>query len=762
MKFRYLLIVFLLNFFLTNFLFTNKSFSQVCPNSSPTQNCTGNINITTSNQTITNNYTVTGTIYHQTAGVSNTIIANNGTISSSTWAFFLYGSSLSSITNSGTISNTSTSNISFAAIQLSNSSATTPTITVNSLTNNSGGTISGNYAILNNQAGTITTITNSGTITGLFSAIDNEKNSISATIGTITNNSGGIISSTNHAGTPGARSDAIYNEGTITTITNSGTIQGNVNSGTVAGSAGIFNTGGTIGTITNNSSGTITSSEAGINNNGGTITTITNEGTISGTSQYGIYNPLNSTITTLTNSGTIQGNIVSGTWYGIDNAGTISTLTNTGTIRGSGKGINNTGTITTLNNSATSLTYTGKLPRIYNIILGSDASTFGRLSVTSPINYDGGTGKTTFGINSGTVKSNKYAGVITGVGTDDLSATTGTYGGYDWSLSLQSGSSTTWDLLFASYVEGPSSADTNVSLSALASHLKGAINYQNSSLNQSLNYDCSYFGKNNFCMSGGVRNTNTRDNDSQSAVVVAAAKINDQLRVGGYIDEVVNDNSNSNMKLSSNIPILGVFAKYNEHGDFGLKASLSAGYVDQDVKSTRTVSGTSEPGSGTSSLDTTGIQAEIKYGISHSSFLTVSPYVGFRNTQTTRDRYTEQTSSSVTTPLTYNKIKQKEETAFTGIELKSHFYTTDSFATLNLGYEHTTKFSIDNLSTTGVSGTSDINLGSSVDKNRPILTASFNKDLNQAGRLSLNFDHRQQAYSSTHSTNVSVQYMAGF
>ena len=87
-----------------------------------------------------------------------------------------------------------------------------------------------------------------------------------------------------------------------------------------------------------------------------------------------------------------------------------------------------------------------------------------------------------------------------------------------------------------------------------------------------------------------------------------------------------------------------------------------------------------------------------------------------------------------------NKIKQNEETVFTGVELKSHFNTTDTFATLNFGYEHANKFSINNLSTTGVSGTSDINLGSSIDKTRPVLMASFNKDLDQAGRLSLNFD----------------------
>jgi hypothetical protein len=701
MKFRYLLIVFLLNFFLTNFIFTKKSLAAGCvSNTDPTADCT-DLDITSANINITNNFSLSSTVTSSGAtDAALDVTANNATIENN--AQIGVGDD-----RTGVRFSSSTGGV---------------------LVNNSGGTISGNNTagVYISGSTSTATITNFGTIQGTNSAY------------------------------------AIGNEGTLTIVNKStGTI-------TTNGSYSIINYKSL--DLTNN--GTISSTDSG----GGYSGTVTSENILGGTASLSLVNTgtisasgyelsavyIGSNTADINNSGTIEalgGASTKGDASGIANYGTINTITNTGTINATtagGYGIYNRGTITTLNNKQSGLTYYGKLPTNYNIILGSDASTFGTLSVTSP------SGSTTFGIDSGTVKASKYIGVITGVSTSYLSATTGTYGGYDWSLGLQSGSSTTWDLLFASYVEGPSSADTNVSLSALASHLKGAINYQNSSLNHSLNYDCSYFGKNNFCMSGGVRNTNTRDNDSQSAVVVAAAKINDQLRVGGYIDKVVSDNFNSNMKLSSNIPILGVFAKHNEHGDFGLKASLSAGYVDQDVKSTRTVSGTSEPGSGTSSLDTKGIQAEIKYGISHSSFLTVSPYVGYQNTLTTRDRYTEQTSSSVTTPLTYNKIKQKEKTAFAGIELKSYFYTTDLFATLNLGYEHTTKFSLDNLSTTGVSGMSDINLGSSVDKNRPLLTASFNKDLNQAGRLSLNFDRRQQAYSPTNSTNVAVQYKVGF
>ena len=317
--------------------------------------------------------------------------------------------------------------------------------------------------------------------------------------------------------------------------------------------------------------------------------------------------------------------------------------------------------------------------------------------------------------------------------------------------------------MFPSYVSGPSSADTDTSLLTVASNLKGVINYQNSSLNHSLNYDCSYFGKSNSCMSSSVRNSNTKDNDSQSVAIIAATKIGDQVRVGGFIDGTVNKDHNSDMKLNSNNPMFGAFVRFNKHDqNFGLKGGVSAGYIDQDLKSTRVATGTSEPGTGTSNLNTKGIQAEIQYGIDAASFLTVSPYVGYRNTQTTRDKYTEETSSTVTTPLTYNKIKQTEETAFAGIELKSHFHTTDKFATLNLGYEHAAKFSIDNLSTSGVSGTSDVNLGSNIDKTRPVITASLNQDLGTSGRLSLNFDRRQQVYSPTNSTNVALQYVVGF
>jgi len=677
MKFRYLLIVFLLIFFLTNFIFVKKSLASCAPDLDAKigQLCTGSGNTINllSGETISDK---TGIKLGATRTDSLTI-NNYGTVTGTDSSAIIYyhnsvGSSSGTINNYGTIQGTGT-----YAYAITNE--------VSLLTINNTGTISSIYgSAINNLYGASLTIDNSGTISSSGDGSDYSGTVYSwdtnASTLNLTNRSGGTISST------GNGSSAIVVERGAANITNYGII-------TAAGTGyahGIYNSGD------------------------GTISNISNFGTITSARGYGIYSESGATITTL-------------------------------------------------NNSQVSLTYYGKLPQNYNIILGSNASTFGTLVVTNPSNYDGSSGKTTFGINSGAVKSNKYAGVISGVSTTYLTAQTGTYDGYDWSLSLQSGSSTVWDLSFPSYVSGPSSADTDTSLLTVASNLKGVINYQNSSLNHSLNYDCSYFGKSNSCMSNSVRNSNTKDNDSQSVAIIASTKIGDQVRVGGFIDGTVNKDHNPNMKLNSSNPMFGAFVRFNQHDqNFGLKGGVSAGYIDQDLKSTRVATGTSEPGTGTSNLTTKGIQAELQYGIDAASFLTVSPYVGYRNTQTTRDKYTEETSSTVTTPLTYNKIKQTEETAFAGIELKSHFHTTDKFATLNLGYEHAAKFSIDNLSTSGVSGTSDVNLGSNIDKTRPVITASLNQDLGTSGRLSLNFDRRQQVYSPTNSTNVGLQYVVGF
>ena len=83
---------------------------------------------------------------------------------------------------------------------------------------------------------------------------------------------------------------------------------------------------------------------------------------------------------------------------GILNQGTFTTLINRGLVTSdSAYGINNTGTITTLNNlqgaSGSALTYDGKLPTNYNVIVNS-TSDYGKTVFSSV------SGTTTFGVDS--------------------------------------------------------------------------------------------------------------------------------------------------------------------------------------------------------------------------------------------------------------------------------------------------------------------------------------------------------------------------
>lgn len=289
--------------------------------------------------------------------------------------------------------------------------------TIGSVSNLASGTIIGaGRGIFN--SGTIVTITNaglltgSGTVSGSIFGIDSSGGSIGSIINT------GTIQGSTNLGITGTTGYAILaeNAGTITSLSNNGgRLQGELgllvrsgaslgtltNTGTIVGTfSGVVAQTGTIGSINNSGliSGATTQTVSGFPSSpytgifalaAGTIGAVTNTGTITG-----LFNAIKidstSTIGPITNSGVIAGNIA--------NAGTASLTLNGGggSVFGTLTGISGLGTIT---NTASNLQFgSGNLLLNDSINVGSHTvtNTGATLALNAPMtitgNYSQGAG----------------------------------------------------------------------------------------------------------------------------------------------------------------------------------------------------------------------------------------------------------------------------------------------------------------------------------------------------------------------------------
>nr|WP_315129194.1 autotransporter domain-containing protein [uncultured Polynucleobacter sp.] len=504
---------------------------------------------------------------------------------------------------------------------------------------------------------------------------------------------------------------------------------------------------------------------------------IVNNGSISALSAVAIViTPVSGSIagnTIVNNSGA---SITGTNAISIDTNATVSSITNRGAITGSFGGIyvNTGGVLQTLNNaqggnsssvSTTALTFntysfsSSRMPTNYNIIINSPTY-YGQLSAVGGGNI---IGSTAFGIHSGSVITTKiYAGVLQGFSSSYVGATrSGTYGNFGWTLALQSGSSTIWDLIFT----GASTADTQSSLMNTASVLQNIYTLQNSVLANSFSYDCPLFDKNNVCISAGGRNTAvTAANglNNTSGLLIAAYRPHMNYRVGAYVDQNLSvNNAGSTVNLGNNTPLIGLFGAWNERLDgTGAEVKVSAAYGQKNTTVTRSVVGTSEAGTGSSQLNSQGAQAVAKYGFGVAQNVIVSPYAGIRYTQNNMGGYTEATSASVTAPLTYSALNTNATTALAGVGA-SYRFIPQATAFVSAGVETDTNTANGSYSATGVTGLTPVNFNANPVKTRPTAMVGVTYDVEKNQRIGITGIYRQEPYQAVSTTTVMATYTVG-
>ncbi|MDH6420070.1 hypothetical protein M2131_000011 [Polynucleobacter sphagniphilus] len=317
---------------------------------------------------------------------------------------------------------------------------------------------------------------------------------------------------------------------------------------------------------------------------------------------------------------------------------------------------------------------------------------------------------------------------------------------------------------------GPSVANTQASVQNTAQALQGTYTLQNSVLANSFSYDCNVFGENDICVSAGGRNTAVsaaNGLNNTSALLIAAYRAMANVRVGAYADQNLSvNNAGSTVNLGNNTPLLGLFAAWNENLDgTGAEVKATIAYGQKNTTMNRSVVGTgataSEAGSGSSTLNSQGAQVTAKYGFGVADQVIVSPYVGIRYTQNNMGGYTEATSTSVTTPLTYSALNTNATTALAGVGVSySGIPQTNLFA--SAGVETDTNTANGSYNATGLTGLTPVNFNPNPVKTRPtaMLGASYDVEKNQ--RLGVTGIYRQEAYQATASTTVMATYTVGF
>jgi len=335
---------------------------------------------------VLNSGTVSGTSAFGIDNTGGTIAsltnAAGGTIASNGTAIATQGGTIGQLTNNGLITGGS------LAI------ATDSLTSITQLTNN--GTITStelaNPAIL--QAGTLGTLLNAGTINGTYYGLD-----ATGKIGSIVNAAGATLGLTRiyDPGAPAASVGSVTNSGTILGISNDATLGTvtNLAGGVISGADGGLTSTGSLTTVSNAGLMRGTFYGASIS---GTLGSLTNTGTIAGDlNNFGYGLGLSGSVGTITNSGTIAGDrglsAAGATISRLDNSGvisasrdalslqgiTLSAITNTGTIIGGRMAVYEYGALKAIANSGL---ISGSVNAYQDAltITGGAGSTFGTLT----------------------------------------------------------------------------------------------------------------------------------------------------------------------------------------------------------------------------------------------------------------------------------------------------------------------------------------------------------------------------------------------
>ncbi len=615
--------------------------------------------------------------------------------------------------------------------------------TVNDVSGNTLQIDSGVTATFSNVFSGAGGLTKSGAGTLIFSAANTYTGATVVSAGTLT-----VTGSLSNSTAVTVSSGATYNLGasdTIGSIAGAGTVA--LNSYTLT--AGGLNTDTTV-------SGVITGT-------GGLTKTGTGTLTLNGVNTY--------SGTTTVSAGTLlvgsSSSNSAATVAGSTSVASGATLSGHGTVGAAGTTLTNSGTVSPGNNSIGTLSVGGAYVQNSdaNLAIGLTPTTNDLLAVTGQATL---AGTLTVSGSSGTYSPTRYT-LLTSSGRtgifDALSSNLGAYTTLGYFLSYDDNN--------VYLTLGPDYINTRIALARNFEQMKSLFASQASLQISGLNYDCSTFGQNDICLSTGGRishvfNKSDAFNDSHpvttSALLIGAYRIDPTIRVGAWIDQNLNT-QNSNIRMSNSKPMLGAFGVYSPSGDnTQWQVRASASYVEKDIDITRQQLLNTEAGQGQTSFKGLAAQVDLSYGFAGVvPKAVVSPIIGIRYYSGRANDYTEQSTSSVQVPISYDKFRQISQVAFAGLKLDGNVASEFKY---NAAVGVETDINRNNPSFTGASsiyGLSSFNIqgSSSARDTRGYANLGVSYLIDKTQSINFGVYYRQDQFRKVESLSTVITYTVG-
>ena len=477
-------------------------------------------------------------------------------------------------------------------------------------------------------------------------------------------------------------------------------------------------------------------------------------GVMSGTGTVDI---LGSGAVTLSGANTYSGQttIISGSTLALANSGSIANsglVTNNGTFDIQQKTTNTTLGGNYVQSSSGSLKMGLTPANFEKLMITGTASLSGGLYVNAaPGHYNAG--RYTL-INSQAALSGTFSSFTTDFDTA-LSKYRLSYDGNDVYLQLD-----------AAFTE-VDTVNTVQSVQISAAGLANIYNQQVAAYQAALTYDCRVYDKNNLCVSVGGRYTYAGPSPSanqQAGLVVIGYKPSQNFRVGAFADQSVSISMPSGFSQSKITPMWGLFAKWHMNPDeTGLGIQASGVSSSSTLNITRTQLSNTEAGSGATPFNGQGYQLTTNYHQPVTDSFSVVPYVGLRYTRVNMGSYTENSSASVTLPLSYGAMTQNTFSAIGGLGFQA-VLAENLTGTASIGIQQNLKYSMSNYQvTSSINGLESFSVPMPGNINSmATATAGLLYDINKRARLGLNVLWQQQPFIATNTTTVLATYTIGY